>query len=252
MNTAPLLLSFSLRVYFQPPHNTDSTVHNILNEYFQIIFYWTTASKRRIRYAADDHKEKTPVWPQLQSRTLTRQPPRSPLALFPPQTRHFWTSAHVPVFLFMNFLNETPQYVHYVLFSIVVRLTHGCPRWLSDKASTCQAADTGLISGSERPPGEGNGNPFQFFLPGKSHGRNSLVGYSPWGHRRVGHDLVTKWTTNFHTVKSTNFRSVFTCVDTQQPCDFAFPKLPFLWPVRLLVCMLSCSVVSNCFWLHRL
>ena len=91
-----------------------------------------------------------------------------------------------------------------------------------------------------------------FFLPGKSHGRNSLAGYSPWGHRRVGHDLVTKWTTNLHTVKSTNFRSVFTCVDTQQPCEFAFPKLPFLWPGRLLVCMLSCSVVSNCFWLHRL
>ena len=25
------------------------------------------------------------------------------------------------------------------------------------------------------------------FLPGKSHGRRSLVGYSPWG-RRVGHN----------------------------------------------------------------
>ena len=28
------------------------------------------------------------------------------------------------------------------------------------------------------------------FLPGKSHGFRSLVGYSPWG-RRVGHDWVT-------------------------------------------------------------
>ena len=26
------------------------------------------------------------------------------------------------------------------------------------------------------------------FLPGKSHGKRSLVGYSPWGHKRVGHD----------------------------------------------------------------
>ena len=25
-------------------------------------------------------------------------------------------------------------------------------------------------------------------LPGKSHGRRSLVGYSPWGCKRVGHD----------------------------------------------------------------
>ena len=26
------------------------------------------------------------------------------------------------------------------------------------------------------------------FLPGKSHGQRSLVGYSPWGCKRVGHD----------------------------------------------------------------
>ena len=30
------------------------------------------------------------------------------------------------------------------------------------------------------------------FLPGKSHGQRSLANYSPWGHRRVGHDLVIK------------------------------------------------------------
>ena len=30
------------------------------------------------------------------------------------------------------------------------------------------------------------------FLPGKSHRQRSLVGYSPWGHKRVGHDLITK------------------------------------------------------------
>ena len=30
------------------------------------------------------------------------------------------------------------------------------------------------------------------FLSGKSHGQRSLVGYSPWGHKGVGHDLKTK------------------------------------------------------------
>ena len=30
--------------------------------------------------------------------------------------------------------------------------------------------------------------PTPVFLPGKSHGQRSLVGYSPWGHTRVGHD----------------------------------------------------------------
>ena len=33
---------------------------------------------------------------------------------------------------------------------------------------------------------------FHGFLPGKSHGQRSLVGYSPWGHKRVKHDLATK------------------------------------------------------------
>ena len=30
------------------------------------------------------------------------------------------------------------------------------------------------------------------FLPGKSHGQRSPVGYSPWGCKRVGYDFVTK------------------------------------------------------------
>ena len=29
------------------------------------------------------------------------------------------------------------------------------------------------------------------FLPGKFHGQKSLAGYSPWGHKRVGHNWVT-------------------------------------------------------------
>ena len=30
--------------------------------------------------------------------------------------------------------------------------------------------------------------PIPVFLPGKSHGQRSLVGYSPWDHKRVRHD----------------------------------------------------------------
>ena len=46
------------------------------------------------------------------------------------------------------------------------------------------AGDTreeGSIPGSGRFPGEGTGNPLNpVFLPGKSHGQRSLVGYSQW------------------------------------------------------------------------
>ena len=34
--------------------------------------------------------------------------------------------------------------------------------------------------------GEGNGNPTPVLLPGKSHGRKSLVGCSPWGRKASG------------------------------------------------------------------
>ena len=34
--------------------------------------------------------------------------------------------------------------------------------------------------------------PTPVFLPGKFHGQRSLVGYSPWGHKRVRDDLATK------------------------------------------------------------
>ena len=50
--------------------------------------------------------------------------------------------------------------------------------------SACNAGvpgDLSLIPGSGRSPGGGNGNLLSVFLPGKTHGQRSLVGYSPWG-----------------------------------------------------------------------
>ena len=53
------------------------------------------------------------------------------------------------------------------------------------------AGDLGGIPGLGRSPETGSGNT-PVFLPGKSHGQRSLVGYSPQDGKRVGHDLVTK------------------------------------------------------------
>ena len=49
------------------------------------------------------------------------------------------------------------------------------------KESACKAGDWGSIPGSGRSPGEGNGYPFQLFLPGELHGHKSLAGYRLWG-----------------------------------------------------------------------
>ena len=53
------------------------------------------------------------------------------------------------------------------------------------KESACNAGDLGLIPGSGRPPGEGNGNPTPVSLPGESHGQRSLADYSLWGHKEL-------------------------------------------------------------------
>ena len=36
--------------------------------------------------------------------------------------------------------------------------------------------------------------PTPVFFPGEFHGQRSLLGYSPWGYKRVRHDLATKTT----------------------------------------------------------
>ena len=53
------------------------------------------------------------------------------------------------------------------------------------------AGGLGSIPGSRRSPREEDSNLLPVFLPGKSHGQRSLAGWSPWGRKRVGHDLAT-------------------------------------------------------------
>ena len=50
-------------------------------------------------------------------------------------------------------------------------------------SSAGDSRDMGSIPGSGRCPGEGNGNPFQYFLPGKFHEQRSLAGYTPWARK---------------------------------------------------------------------
>ena len=60
------------------------------------------------------------------------------------------------------------------------------------KKLPANTGDIGSIPGSGRFPWIRKWQPTPVFLPGKSHGQRNLAGYSPWGCKRVGHDLVTK------------------------------------------------------------
>ena len=60
----------------------------------------------------------------------------------------------------------------------------------SVKNLPANAGDMGLIPGSGRSPGDGNGYTLQYSCLGNPMDRN-LVGYSPWSCT-VRHDLATK------------------------------------------------------------
>ena len=78
------------------------------------------------------------------------------------------------------------------------RQKKGLPWWLSGKESACQCR-RGWFNPWVRKmtplprPQRWKWQSTPVFLPGKSRGQRSLVGYSPLGHKRVGYDLVTGW-----------------------------------------------------------
>ena len=47
----------------------------------------------------------------------------------------------------------------------------------------CNSGDLGLIPGSGRSPGEGNGNPLQYSCLENPHGQKRKAGYCPWDHK---------------------------------------------------------------------
>ena len=53
------------------------------------------------------------------------------------------------------------------------------------KASACNVGDLGLIPGSGRSPGEGNGNPLQYSCLEIPWMEEPDAGYCPWGHKEL-------------------------------------------------------------------
>ena len=59
----------------------------------------------------------------------------------------------------------------------------GYPGGSDGKEPACNVGDLGLIPGSGRSPGEGNGKPLQYSYLEDSTNRESLASYSPWGRK---------------------------------------------------------------------
>ena len=75
--------------------------------------------------------------------------------------------------------------------SEVASLWWGFPRISVDKESVCNTGDLGLIPGSGRSPGEGNGSPLQYSCLENPMDRGACRA-TVHGVMRVGHGLVSK------------------------------------------------------------
>ena len=79
---------------------------------------------------------------------------------------------------------QTPYYV------VIYWLHMDSPDGSVIKKSACQCRWCKFDPWVRKIPWRRNGPPTPVFLPEKS--QRSVVVYSPWGHKRVGYDLVTK------------------------------------------------------------
>ena len=79
----------------------------------------------------------------------------------------------------------------------------GLPRRFSCKESACQAGALGLITGSGRSPGEGNGYPLQYSCLENSieEKLGGLQSIQSMGSQRVRHSWVTNTFTYLYTIK---------------------------------------------------
>ena len=75
-----------------------------------------------------------------------------------------------------------------------IPLSSSTTKWFSDKESACQRRRCGLDPWVGKIPWRREWQLTPVSLLEKSDGQRSLVGYSPWGRKRVGNDLATKTT----------------------------------------------------------
>ena len=96
------------------------------------------------------------------------------------------------VFLFLTYFMIISRSIHVAVNGIISFFFMGYPGGSVGKHLPVYVGDMGSIPGSGRSPGEGNGNPLQYFCLGHPTHRRSLVSYSLWGPKSIGHNLVTK------------------------------------------------------------
>ena len=87
------------------------------------------------------------------------------------------------------------KYIYIYLY--IYTYAYGVLRWLGGKESACNAGDAGSILGLKTSPGEGNGNPLQYFCLGNPMDRETW--WAAVYGIAVRHNLVTEQQQYIHT-----------------------------------------------------
>ena len=93
-------------------------------------------------------------------------------------TVHLW-----PSFMCLSMLRFGHDYWYCYHFNSHIYSLLGFPGGSVAKKPACQCRRRGFDPWSRKMPWRRKWQPTPVFLPGKSHGQRSLVGYSPWGHK---------------------------------------------------------------------
>ena len=72
-------------------------------------------------------------------------------------------------------------------FKIRNKIGIGFPSGSAGKELACQCSRCKFYPWVRKIPWRRKWHPTAVFLPGKSHGQKSLLGYSPWGHKEYKH-----------------------------------------------------------------
>ena len=72
---------------------------------------------------------------------------------------YFFVLVKLMFVLFFSYCGQVSYFSFFTTINNIVGFSGG----LDSKASTCNAGDPGSVPGLEKSPGEGNGNPLQYF-----------------------------------------------------------------------------------------
>ena len=109
--------------------------------------------------------------------------------------------------------------------SVTLTFLYELPRWFSGKETACQCKRHGFDPWVRKIPWRREWLPTPIFLPGEFHGQRSLAGYSPWGHKRVRHDLAAEQKQPFFILFSRTLSIQYLCTGLRCPRPFRYCHL---------------------------